>query len=96
MSKSELEAVKETGKLRGGRAGQTFFTDSKFKTAERAQKRLALPQKPEVQVEFNIKNHPKFERNGTKVRPDFNQPGGGKEFMTNDIVDIEVINVQPY
>ncbi len=96
MSKAELNAVKESGKLRGGRTGETFFTDSRFRTSVKAQKRLALPQEPEVQVEFRIKNTPKLERNGTRVQPAYNQRGGGKEFMTFDPVEVEVINVQPY
>ena len=96
MSKTEAEAIMKSGKLRGGRPGETFFTDSKFKSADKAQKRLALPQKPEVQMEFTIKNSPKLERNGSKVTPAFGQQGGGKEYMTTDIVEVEVINVQPY
>ncbi len=38
----------------------------------------------------------KLERNGSKVTPAFGQQGGGKEYMTTDIVEVEVINVQPY
>ena len=96
MSKTEAEAIMKSGKLRGGRPGETFFTDSKFKSADKAQKRLALLQKPEVQMEFTIKNSPKLERNGSKVTPAFGQQGGGKEYMTTDIVEVDVINVQPY
>jgi len=47
-------------------------------------------------MEFRIKNNPELKRNGANVEPDFNQPGKGKEFMTNQPVEVEVINVQPY
>ena len=52
--------------------------------------------KPEIQMEFKIKNKPKLERKGTKVDPKYGQPGRGKEFMTRDPVEVEVINVQPF
>ena len=96
MSKTEADAVKDTGKLRGGIEGETFFTDSRFKTKEKAQKRLSLEKEPEVQMEFRVKNDPKMELNGTKVKPDYGQVGKGKEFMTNQPVEVEIINVQKY
>ena len=96
MSKKEAQAVKESGKLRGGRSGETFFTDSRFKTGEKAKDRLSLPEKPEVQMEFEIKNKPKLEKNGVKVEPEFGGRGGGKEYMTKDPVKVEIKNVQPF
>jgi len=35
------------------------------------------------------------EREGRKVVPDYGQIGGGSEFMTTDIVEVRIINVQP-
>jgi hypothetical protein len=96
MSKAEATAVAKTGQLRGGRSGPTYFTDSKFKTAERAKDRLSLEVKPEVQMEFRVKNQPSMERNGTRVTPASGGSGGGREYSTPDLVEVEIINVQPF
>ena len=96
MSRAEADAVTDTGILRGGRPGDTFFTDSRFRTASRAQNRLSLPSTPEVQMEFKLTNNPNMIRNGTRVTPAYGGIGGGREFMTTDPVSVEVINVQPY
>jgi len=96
MSHAEAEAVKKTGKLRGGREGETFWTDSRFRSADRAQDRLSLGNKPEVQMEFRITNSPKPVRSGTRVAPASGGRGGGREYMSTDLVEVEIINVQPY
>jgi len=99
MSRGEAQAVRNTGKLRGGNQGDTFFTDQRFRTGDRgarAQDRLSLPQRPEVQMEFRIRNNPNLQRNGTRVTPANGGRGGGREFMTTDPVDVEIINVQPF
>jgi hypothetical protein len=96
MSKAEAEAVRQAGKLRGGREGETFFTDSRFRSADTAQDRLSLPNRPEVQMEFLIKNNSSMIRNGTRVDPAYGGRGGGREYMTTDPVEVEIINVQPY
>jgi RHS repeat-associated protein len=96
MSRAEVKAVKETGMLRGGKFGKTYFTDSRYKTANKAQRRLSLQSRPEVQMEFHVTNNPRMSLNGTKVEPDFDQPGLGKEFRTTDPVHVEIKNVQPY
>lgn len=99
MSRAEAKAVKDTGKLRGGNPGDTFFTDQRFRTGDRgarAQDRLSLPQRPEVQVEFRITNNPSLQRNATRVTPANGGRGGGREFMTTDPVQVEIINVQPF
>ena len=96
MSKAEAEAVQQTGKLRGGKEGDTFFTDSRFRSADTAQDRLSLPNRPEVQMEFRIKNSPSMTRNGTRVDPEAGGRGGGREYMTTNPVEVEIINVQPY
>jgi len=82
--------------LRGGNPGETFFTDSRFRSAGAAQDRLSLPNKPEVQMEFRIRNTPHMQRNGTRISPSHGGRGGGKEYMTTDPVEVDIINVQPY
>jgi RHS repeat-associated protein len=96
MSAAEAQAVRETGLLRGGRPGETYWTDSRFRSAATAQDRLSLPGKPEVQMEFQLKNSPLLERPGTRVDAKYGGPGGGREYMSLDQVEVEVVNVQPY
>ena len=95
MSQAELEAVQSTGLLRGGRAGETFFTKDLYKSAASAQNRLALPSSPALRVEFEILNNPTLLRNGTKVLPANGMMGKGAEFMTLDPVKVRLINWQP-
>ena len=95
MSQAELEAVQSTGLLRGGRAGETFFTKDLFKSAASAQNRLALPSSLALRVEFQILNNPTLLRNGTKVLPANGMMGRGAEFMTLDPVNVKLINWQP-
>ncbi len=96
MSKAEADAIGKTGKLRGGRPGEAFFTDTTYSTAEEAQNALALPDTPEVQMEFRVTNNPSMERLASVVKPDFGFPGGGLEYMTMDSVEVEIIRVTPY
>jgi hypothetical protein len=95
VTESEIKAIKETGMLRGGRPGETFFTKDIYKIGAHAQERLALPNTPTYRIEFRITNNPNLLRNGTKVKPDFSQPGKGAEFMTTDPVHVDLINIQP-
>ncbi|MFZ4863233.1 hypothetical protein ACL9RF_13735 [Sphingobacterium sp. Mn56C] len=95
MTEAELMAVQNTGLLRGGRAGETFFTKDLYKSAASAQQRLALPSAPTLRVEFQILNNPTLLRNGTKVQSAFGMSGRGAEFMTLDPVKVRLINSQP-
>ena len=95
ISEGELKAIQETGLLRGGRPGETFFTKDLYKTAAKAQNRLALPTSPSLRVEFQILNNPTLLRNGTKVLPTYGMMGKGSEFMTLDFVKVKIINWQP-
>jgi len=88
MSRAEAAAVGETSLLRGGRPGETFFTDQRIRSPARTQDRLSLPSRPDVQVEFRIVDNLELKRRGTRVQPDY----GGRE----DPVRVEVINVQPF
>ena len=93
MGEGELNAVKETGMLRGGREGTTYFTDSYFRNANVAQARLALPEKPDYIMEFEIANNPSIS-GGTKVLPNYGQIGGGREYFTDDSVYVNINNYQ--
>ena len=95
VSEGEIKAIQETGMLRGGNPGETFFTKDVFKTSKKAQQRLSLQSAPTHRIEFDIINNPTLQRNGTKVDPLFGQPGKGAEFMTTDPVRVNLINVQP-
>ncbi len=96
MSNAEAEAVKATGMLRGGRPGPTFWTDARYSSAARAQDRLSLETRPEVQMEFRINNVIDKNLWAERVLPAFGGSGGGREFMTVGPVRVEIINVQPY
>ena len=95
VAEGEVQAIKDTGKLRGGNPGDTFFTKDVYKSGEKAQQRLSLPSRPTHRVEFEINNNPNLGRNGTKVDANYGQPGKGSEFMTTDPVEVNLINVQP-
>ncbi len=96
MSRAEANAIRETGLLRGGRAGETFWTDSRFTSAARAESRLSLGSAPEVRMEFRLKSNPTLERAGTRVQPANGGTGLGREYSTFDRVEVEIINVQPF
>jgi hypothetical protein len=95
MTEGELKAIQKKGMLRGGRPGETFFTKDLYKSATKAQNRLALPNTPTLRAEFEILNKPSLLRNGTKVLPANGMMGGGAEFMTVDPVWVRLINWQP-
>lgn len=95
MSQAELKAIQETGYLRGGLTGETYFTKDLYRSAAKAQSRLSLGSSPTLRVEFEILNNPTLLRNGTKVTPFNGMFGGGSEFMTLDLVKVKLINWQP-
>lgn len=95
MSEAEVAAIRRTGLLRGGRPEETFWTTDYYESADEAQERLALRERPEKRVWFRITNEPAMERKNTRVAPDEGQPGGGTEYMTaaDEKVAVEVIDV---
>ncbi|WP_162265814.1 RHS repeat domain-containing protein, partial [Leptospira alstonii] len=95
VTEGEVQAIKDTGMLRGGRDGETYFTKDLYKSGTKAQERLSLENKPTYRVEFEVKGSPNYEKYGTKVDPLYGQPGKGSEFMTTDKVKVKLINVQP-
>ena len=93
MSEAELKAVQETGLLRGGRPGETYFTTQKFRRAISAMKRLSLKYKPEVRLDFEITNSPTI-FGPRRVEPHYGQPGGGIEYWTvNDPVQVRILRI---
>ena len=93
MSEEEARVVEREGLLRGGRPGQTYWTDELYETAAEAKSLLALNDPPEVRLAFTIKNEPALERDGTEVDAHQGERGGGTEWMTTDKVEVEVIGV---
>ncbi|MGH3144493.1 MAG: hypothetical protein ACRDTR_01700 [Rubrobacter sp.] len=93
MSRAEAEAVVTTGLLRGGRRGRTYWTDERYEAGRQAKARLALGEPPEIRFAFTIVNDPRLDLEGSTVRPDMDEPGGGLEWMTRERVRVEVISV---
>jgi hypothetical protein len=93
MSKAELQIVQETGKLRGGRRGETYFTVNRYRTVRSAMRYLSLPNPPEVRLDFKILNQPRIY--GPRVaEPKYGQPGGGTELWTvNQEVLVRIIRI---
>ena len=94
MSDKERKVVEDTGMLRGGRGAgleETHWTDEVYWSAAEAQARLALGDPPEVRLAFRIVGEPVLLKDGQAVAPDGDQPGGGTEWMTREIVEVEVI-----
>ena len=89
MSRAELKAIQKSGMLsRGGRAGPHYVSDAVNSTASRARQRLALPGTPEVRVTMDV---PKgVFSSPSKVKSQFNMPGGGKERTAPGHLDIPV------
>jgi len=96
VSGGELQAIQETGLLRGGRPGKTYFTTDQFTESQKAVSRLALPQRPQYRVDFEITNQPQIQ--GPQrvqpwirpLRPGFRQ-GWGVEYWTKDPVEIRLL-----
>ena len=93
VSRAEAEAVRDTELLRGGRAGETFWTDARYEDADEAKSLLSLADRPEARLTFTIMGEPTLMLDGTVVDPADGEPGGGTEGMTYDRVRVEVIGV---
>jgi hypothetical protein len=77
MSKNEVEATKETGLVRGGRAGTHHVTDAGNSSAKRARQRLSLQETPEAKVTMEVPAG-SFSKPSRVARAN-NMPGGGME-----------------
>ncbi len=94
VGEKEIEAIEETGLLRGGRRGSTFWTRDVYGSAAEAKARLALDEPPPAfRVAFRIRNAPTIRRRGDPVLPAAGEPGGGTEWESPDQVEVEVIDV---
>jgi hypothetical protein len=99
MSTAELNATRETGLVRGGRAGTHFASDAVNNSATKAQQRLALPVTPEVKATLEVPS-------GTFSAPSRVQPaphprggvlpGGGMERTATGQVPAKVVRVKKY
>jgi RHS repeat-associated protein len=56
VGEGEIAAIQQTGLLRGGRPGETYFTIDRYVSKNSAMQRLALKHGPEYRVEFEIIN----------------------------------------
>lgn len=90
MSEAELKVVRETGKLRGGNPGKTYFTTNRYRTKRSAQRYLSLPTMPDVRVDFEILNTPQI-FGPKRVDPAFGQPGGGVEYWSEEEVIVRIL-----
>ena len=92
VTEGEIQPTIDTGLMRGGREGQTFYTNQEMRSASTVQERLALKDKPTHRVEVEILNKPNT--NQGRVKELNGQPGKGFEIYTEDPVKVKVINVQ--
>jgi len=83
MSKAGLQVVQETGLLRGGRLGETYFTVNRYRTGRSAMRYLSLPNPPKVRLDFKVLNQPRT-YGPRVVEPKYGQLGGGTELWTVD------------
>jgi hypothetical protein len=91
MSSAEAQAVRTTGVLRGGRAGDTYLTTQATTSSSQAASQLALPVAPEVRMTVRVLNNPNMVRYGTRVQSAPGRDGGGVEYMTRDRVNVEIL-----
>lgn len=92
MTEPELSAVQETGILRGGISGDTFFTEQVYNTGAEAQSALSLKTAPTIRVDFTMVNDPVI--SGPQiVRPDYGYPGGGIESWSSDPIIVFLTSV---
>ena len=81
MGKKEVGPVENTNMLRGGRQGETYYTNEKYVTSKISQQRLSLEDVPEYGLKFRFIDKPSLLKNNSLVFPKNGQPGGGIEFM---------------
>jgi len=98
MSRSELEATRGTGLLRGGRVGTTedphYVSDAVNSNALRARQRLSLRETPEVRATLEV---PKGRFSSpSEVEPMYGMPGGGTERTGTGKIPAKVLGVDGY
>ena len=92
MSSAEAQAVQDTGYLRGGREGQTFFTNTPYYSSRTAQSQLSLPTSPDYMVQFRISNNPSI-FGPQMVGSMYGYNGGGVEYYTYDAVRVVIESI---
>ena len=94
VSREELEVIRSTGKLRGGKGAgleRTYWTEDLYRSAAQARDLLALSQAPHYRVAFIITNDPEVSIRGDTVEETPYRPGGGTEWMSWQAVEVELI-----
>lgn len=94
VSAKELEVIRESGKLRGGKGAgieKTYWTEDLYHGAAQALDRLALPRPPEYRVAFIITNEPEVLLRGSAVEATEDRPGGATEWMSRQAVEVEIV-----
>ncbi len=98
ISEGELQAIQETGLLRGGRPGKTYFTTDKFEAGE-ALSRLALKEAPMYRIEFEISSQVRI-YGPQRIRPWFwprdpgFRAGWGIEYWSPDPVHPRLLRIE--
>jgi len=99
VAEGEIRAIQETGLLRGGRPGRTYFTTDRFERAGEALSRLALRQPPEYRVEFRILNQPRI-HGPQRVRPWIRplkpgfRAGFGVEYWSEEPLRVKILQIK--
>jgi len=99
ISEGELQAIQETGLLRGGRVGKTYFTTDEFERAGEALSRLALKEAPSYRVEFEIISRSRI-YGPQRVWPWFRprdpgfRAGWGVEYWSPDPVRVRLLRIE--
>jgi len=92
-SQAEAANTISSGLLRGGRAGTQFVTDAAPASAGDAQRLLALPQRPQVRMTFNV---PADQVSAARtVQPRWGQSGGGTERIADPGTIARILRVEP-
>lgn len=94
MSQAELDATRDTGLVRGGRAGTHFVSNDLYATAGEAKAQLSLPQLPDLVAELEVPRGAFSE--SEPVPPDFGEPGGGTQRLGEGPIPARVGRVQYY
>jgi RHS repeat-associated protein len=94
MSGAELNAMKSSGLLRGGRPGTAFFTSERLlKSSSAAADRYSLPNNPQVAVIFRFAKSTPAYSTGITRPDDLGHHGGGVEHTVSYPAPIEILKV---
>jgi hypothetical protein len=99
VGEGEIAAIQQTGLLRGGRPGRTYFTIDHYFKGSHAINRLSLEHIPEYRVDFEILNQPSIKgpERVAPLIPPFKavfREGWGIQYRTWDPVRVRVLRIQ--